>query len=115
MPRRAANPAITDLITALSSGALHFGRDAQPGCTPTDRRLPAEELRDRHLIVLAIIVIVGLLFARQLQRPGQAAEQGGETRGPRSTCSSRRRYDLIPNLVETVKGYAAHERQTLER
>ena len=62
---------------------------------------------------VALLVIVGLPLAwynklvrlRQLIR-----ESWGNV-----DVQLRRRYDLIPNLVNTVKGYAAHEKETLER
>ncbi len=65
------------------------------------------------LIVLAIIVVLvlwviaiynGLVSMRQ--RVNQAFAD--------IDVQLRQRHDLIPNLVETVKGYAAHERGTLE-
>ena len=34
-------------------------------------------------------------------------------RGAAIDVQLKRRHDLVPNLVETVKGYAAHERETL--
>ncbi|MBM3661120.1 MAG: LemA family protein [Actinobacteria bacterium] len=56
------------------------------------------------LVVFLIVAYNGLVKARN--RVDNAASQ--------IEVQQKRRYDLIPNLVETVKGYAAHERQTLE-
>jgi LemA protein len=57
------------------------------------------------LFVLALIVIYNGLV-RQRNRIDNAWSQ--------IDVQLKRRYDLIPNLVETVKGYAAHERQVFE-
>jgi len=65
------------------------------------------------LIVLALVAVLGLSvivsynrFVRQRNLVEESWRQ--------IDVELHRRYDLIPNLVETVKGYAAHERGTFE-
>lgn len=61
-------------------------------------------------IAAAILVIwVIVLFNSLIRRRNQTDEAWSDI-----DVQLRRRYDLIPNLIETVKGYMAHERQTLE-
>ncbi|TCL75862.1 LemA family protein [Rhizobium sp. BK251] len=64
-------------------------------------------------ILLAIIVIVAL-YAVFIYNGLVRARQMAEEAWSGIDVQLKRRADLIPNLIETVKGYAAHERGTLE-
>ncbi len=62
------------------------------------------------LAVVAVIVLWAIVaynnFVKLIQRTKEAWAD--------IDVQLKRRYDLIPNLVETVKGYAAHERETFD-
>ena len=65
------------------------------------------------IIVVAIVALAAiwaLVTYNRLVRLNVSAEEGESE----IDVQLKRRHDLIPNLVETVKGYAAHERQTLQ-
>jgi LemA protein len=56
------------------------------------------------IVILAVTIYNGLVMLRQRCRQAFADID----------VQLKQRHDLIPNLVETVKGYASHERETLE-
>jgi len=60
--------------------------------------------------VVALLVVALVLLYNNLVRLRNRVENAWA----QVDVQLRRRYDLIPNLVETVKGYAAHERGTFE-
>ena len=65
------------------------------------------------LVVIGIVVLIAIFLVfryNSLVRARNRVDQAWS----QIDVQLRQRYDLIPNLVETVKGYAAHERQTLE-
>jgi LemA protein len=65
-------------------------------------------------IILIVILIFGFWFVGTynslVKRKNRAKEAWSDIE-----VQLKRRYNLIPNLVETVKGYAAHEREVLEK
>jgi len=65
------------------------------------------------VVILAIIVLIGLVLVGIYNGLVRARVRTREAWSG-IDVQLKRRADLIPNLVETVRGYAAHERQTFE-
>ena len=61
-------------------------------------------------IILAIAIILVLMFNGLVRSKNQVDEAWSDI-----SVQLKRRYDLIPNLVETVKGYATHEAGVFEK
>ena len=63
------------------------------------------------ILGIVAVVIIGfiVIYNGLVRRRNQADEAWSDIE-----VQMKRRYDLIPNVVETVKGYAAHERGALE-
>ncbi|MGD8362778.1 MAG: LemA family protein [Gemmatimonadota bacterium] len=63
------------------------------------------------IIILVAILIVAVFIYNSLVKLREQADAAWSD----IDVQLKRRHDLIPNLVETVKGYASHEKETLER
>jgi|SRR3989344_1760625 len=63
------------------------------------------------LIVIALVVLWAIFaYNRLIALVNQAKEAWADI-----DVQLKRRYDLIPNLIESVKGYVAHEKDTLQK
>ena len=63
------------------------------------------------IVILVLLALLGVvLYNGLVQSRNRVDNAWGQV-----DVQLNRRYDLIPNLVETVKGYASHEQETLEK
>jgi LemA protein len=65
------------------------------------------------IVVLVIVVLVALFFIASYNR-FVAQRNAVQSAWSDVDTELKRRYDLVPNLVATVQGYAAHEREVFE-
>jgi len=67
----------------------------------------------KNWIIIAVIAVFAIMSFTSYNGMVKA-DQNVKSQWAKVESSYQRRADLIPNLVNTVKGYAAHERETLE-
>lgn len=80
----------------------------------TDMTSSARSLRPRSLLSMFFVVLMLPLLSACGYNTIPTAEENAKAKWAEVLNQYQRRADLIPNLVETVKGYASHEQQTLE-
>ena len=73
-------------------------------------------MKKNHLILIGIAVVVIVIFGwvKSTYNGMVGIEEEATTALANVQSAYQRRADLIPNLVEVVKGYAAHEKETFE-
>ncbi|WP_288747813.1 LemA family protein [uncultured Lactobacillus sp.] len=65
--------------------------------------------------IIAVLVVLIVIFYISAYNGLQKAKVNTEEAWSQISVQLKRRNDLIPNLVETVKGYAKHEKETLSK
>lgn len=68
---------------------------------------------DTGLIFLILLIVVGVVVVMVYNRLVALRQTTKQAWGD-IDVQLKQRYDLVPNLIETVKGYASHEKETLE-
>ena len=67
------------------------------------------------LVIIAVAIVVIALFGLLIYNRMVSRRNAVDNSWAQIEAALQRRHDLIPNLVESVKGYATHERETFER
>ena len=71
-------------------------------------------MKKKSVLILVVIVLLVVLWGVKAYNNMVSQEEGVSTAWANVESQYQRRADLIPNLVNTVKGYAAHESETLQ-
>ena len=66
------------------------------------------------LVVLLVVAVVIVLYVIKVYNKLVKLRERAQNAFAQIDVQLKRRHDLIPNLVETAKGYMAHEKETLE-